>query len=273
MSVQIFPVKSKGKTTSMKGKRIHSFNLKPKKKTTAQRTKENTKEINKLKRTTLPVVRFYDNSEGTVGTELHVDLITQPNNWKDCFRSHDVPGTDLPRQYNLNGIRLKWACQCESSASGNQWLQIFLVSLKPKTASKVIQRTTRLSNMSEDIDYIYTAAGSSLAAEGNCLFMLNPNFYTIHYNSGVRRIGQSTMGADEAVTNIRDSTTRGTANFKFKRVIKNDDYDSEGFKAINFDTLEPRNHLYLVMLSNAQETSQIFLTYNVLFTGRCAMTN
>lgn len=266
--IQTFSVNMKGKKPriNMKGKKIHSFNLK-------KQTKKNTKEINRLKKATLPIVRFYDNHEGTVSSELHTDLVTQPNNWKECFRSTDVPGTDLPRQYNLSGVKLKWACQCESSTSGNQWLQIFLVSLKPKIAQKVIHRTTRLSNMEENIDYIFANAGTSLAAQGNSLFMLNPNFYTVHYTSGVRRIGQEIMGAGEHVTNIRDSTTRGTANIKFKKIIKNDEYNENGFKGIDSNTLEPKNHLYLVMLSNAQETAEIFLTYNALFTGRCAMTN
>jgi hypothetical protein len=237
-----------------------------------RQTTKNTRAIAQLRRNTMPIRRFYDTDSGTISSETHVDLLTQPSNWAECFQSHEVPGTDLPRQYNLTNIRFKWACQCESDASGNQWLQMFLVSLKPKVAAKVIERTTRLSNMENNVDYIKTSAGSTGAAlQGDCLFMLNPAYYTIHYNSGVRRIGQTTMGGTTGnVTNIRDSTTRGTANVKFKKVFKNDEYSEEGFKAIDSAHLEPRNHLYLVMLSNAQETSEIFLTYNCLYTGRCA---
>lgn len=251
------------------------LNMKPKKITTTERTKRNTKEINKLKRTTYPIRRFYKTDNGTISNELHVDLLTQPSNWEHCFQTNDTPGTDVPRNYDLSGIKLKWACQCESNASGNQWLQIFIVSLKPKVAAKVIQRTTRLSNMENEVDYILTDAGTSaLADQGDCLFMLNPAYYTVHYQSGVRRIGQTTMeGTTGNVTNIRDSTTRGTANFKFKKTFKNDEYNANGFLGIDFAHLEPRNQLYLVMLSNAQETSEIFLTYNCLFTGRCAMPN
>ena len=69
-------------------------------------------------------------------------------------------------------------------------------------------------------------------------------------------------GTTGDVTNIRDSTTRGTANVKFKRTIKNDEYAEGGFTAIDAAHMEPRNQLYLVMLSNAQETSEIFLTQN-----------
>lgn len=275
MSVNIYPVKGKHKAPSMKGKKVYSFTAKPKKKTTAQRAKENTKEINKLKKSTLPVVRFYEQSVGTISSYLHSDLISTPNNWVQCFRSTSVPGTDMPRQYNLSGVRVQWAAQCETDASGNQWLQVFLVSLKPKTAAKVIERTTRLSNLTENLDYIYVQAGTTLAGQGNCMFMLNPNLYTVHYNSKQRRIGQTTMESttEGNVTNIRDSTTRGVANIKFKRVIKNDEYNAEGFRAVDYTKLEPKNHLYLIMLSNAQSTSQIFFTHHSVFTGRCAMTN
>ena len=261
-------VKRRTKTSSFRRKRLKKTSMP----TLKRQTTKNTRAIAQLKRNVMPIRRFYDTDSGTIGSSIHVDLLTAPNNWSDCFMSHDVPGTDLPRQYQLNHIRLKWACQCESNSSGNQWLQIFLVSLKPKVAAKVIERTTRLSAMENEVDYIMTSAGSSGAAlQGDCFFMLNPAYYTTHYASGVRRIGQTTMeGTTGDVTNIRDSTTRGTASIKFKRTLKNDEYNEDGFKAINFSKLEPRNHLYLVMFSNAQETSEIFLTYNALYTGRCA---
>lgn len=242
-------------------------------KSTATKVKENTKKLNKLTKNTFPIRRFYEATAGTIAAQLHVDLITQPSNWTACFTTHDVPNTDYPRQYDMSGLRVKWAAQCESNSSGNQWLQIFLVSLKPSVAKKILQRTTNLSNMEDKVDFIFTSAGSSVAAnQGDCLFMLNPAYYTIHYDSRVRRIGQTTMeGTTGDVTNIRDSTTRGTANIKFKRQFKNDEYAEGGFTAIDSAHLEPRNHLYLVMLSNAQEESEIFLTHNALITGRCAM--
>ena len=274
--VTVYPVKTsklrKGRGRP-KSATVYSFNLKKKGESIAQKTKKNTQEINKLKRNTLPIRRFYEATAGTISEQLHVDLISQPSNWTACFMSHEVPTTDYPRQYDMSGLRFKWAAQCESNSSGNQWLQIFIVSLKPSVARKVLQRTTNLSNMEDKVDYIFTAAGSSAVAnQGDCLFMLNPAYYTTHYNSGVRRIGQTTMeGTTGDVTNIRDSTTRGTANIKFKRKFKNDEYADGGFTAIDSAHLEPRNHLYLVMLSNAQEESEIFLTHNALITGRCAM--
>lgn len=234
---------------------------------------KNARAIARLQSKTNPISRWYVTDTGLINSFSHVKLLTQPSNWKECFRTESVPGTDLPRRYDLSNVTVKWAAQTESESTGNVWLQVMIVSLKPKTAAKVIDRTTRLSNLDEDVDYIYTAAGSSVAAaQGDCFFMINPNFYTTHYNSGVRRLGQTTMGSGESgnVTNIRDSTTRGTANVKFKRTLMNDEYNEEGFKAIDSAKLEPRNHLYMIMFSNAQETAEVFLTANCLFTGRMA---
>lgn len=233
----------------------------------------NARAIAQLRTKTNPISRWYVTDTGVINQFSHVKLLTQPSNWKECFRTESVPGTDIPRRYDLSGVRVKWAAQTESESSGNMWVQVMIVSLKPKVAAKVIERTTRLSNLDEDVDYIYTAAGSSVVAnQGDCFFMINPHFYTTHYNSGVRRIGQTTMGSGESgnVTTIRDSTTRGTANVKFKRVIQNDEYNENGFKAIDSARLEPRNHLYLLVFSNAMETSELFVTANALFTGRMA---
>ena len=135
--VTVYPVKT-SKLRRGRGRpksaTVHSFSIKPKRESTAQKTEKNTKELNKIKRNTYPIRRFYEASAGTVAAQLHVDLVTQPSNWTACFTTHEVPTTDYPRQYDMTGLRFKWACQCESNASGNQWLQIFLVSFKPATA-------------------------------------------------------------------------------------------------------------------------------------------
>lgn len=234
--------------------------------------RRNTTAINKLMRKTFPICRYQITDTGVIEAQTHVKLLTQPNNWQECFRTYDVPGEDTPRSYDLSGLQVKWCCQCESAGSGNQWLQIFIVSLKPKTARKVLERTTNLSAMEKGVDYVATDMGSDepVTLQGEGFYFLNPALYTTHYRSGVRRIGQSTMGADTAVTNIKDSTTRGHANVKFERTIKADEYHENGFRSVDAAHLETRNHLYFVMMSNATDTSGIFLTSNVLITGRQA---
>lgn len=236
------------------------------------KVKRNTSVVNKLLRTNFPITQYQHKDNGTVSAATHSFLITQPNNWTECFRSYDVPNEDVPRSYDMSSVKVKWACQCEASSSGNQWISIFIVSLKPKTARKVLERTNNLSGLEKGLDYIAADMGSDepVTLQGEGFYMLNPNLYNIHYRSGVRRIGQETMGAGEKVTNVRDSTTRGSYTVPFKRTIKNDEYDENGFKAIDAAHLEPRNQLYMLMMSNAQETSQIFLTANYLISGRQA---
>lgn len=236
-----------------------------------KQVRQNTSNVNKLMRKTLPICRYYLNDTGVIASKTHVKLLTQPSNFEPCFRTFDVPNEDTPRSYSLQHLALKWCVQVESNTSGNTWCQVFVVSLKPRTARKVLERTTNLSNLTAEVDYTDTDMGSSaLAAQGEGFFYLNPALYTTHYRSGVRRIGESTMGAGTAVTNIRDSTTRGRASIKFQREIKADEYHPNGFRNIDAAHLEPRNHLYFILMSNASETSEVFLTTNVLITGRQA---
>ena len=239
---------------------------------TSKRVRKNTSAINKLMRKTMPICRYQITDTGVIEAATHVKLLTQPSNWEECFRTYDVPNEDTPRSYSLSHLNIKWCCQTESSGSGNQWVQCFIVSLKPRTARKVLERTTNLSAMEKGLDYVAVDMGSDepVTLQGEGFYFLNPALYTTHYRSGVRRIGQSTMGADTAVTNIRDSTTRGHTKVKFNRELKADEYHENGFRNIDAAHLEPRNHLYFVMMSNASDTSGIFLTSNVLITGRQA---
>ena len=258
--------------------KTQTIKVRRRRKVTGPRTKtkkavrRNTQVINKLLQTTFPVTPYQHTDTGVIEAATHTFLITQPNNWEQCFRSHEQPNTDVPRSYDLRNVKLKWAAQCESASSGNQWLSIFVVSLRPKTARKVLERTTNLSNLEKGLDYIAVDLGSDepVTLQGEGFYMLNPALYRIHYRSGVRRIGQSTMGADEAVTNVRDSTTRGGWTVPFKRTFKADEYHQDGFRSIDSSHLEPQNQLYMLMLSNASESSGIFLTANYLLTGRQA---
>jgi hypothetical protein len=148
------------------------------------------------------------------------------------------------------------------------WFQVFIVSLKKKFARQTRERTSNLSSLIEDTDYIASDAGSSGAGQGLCNFMLNPALYKVHHTSGMRRVGQSTMDADTAVTNIRDSTYMRTLSIPFKRTFKNDSYEATGFTALNGDTIKNDNILQLIMLSNSGVLSQTFISMNAQFIGR-----
>lgn len=220
-------------------------------------------------RTNFPLTRYQRTDIGTFSTKVHTNLLTGPATWVPCFRSYQVPDEDVPRSFDCLRIQGKWTVQVEDNSEGNAWLQCFVVSLKPKMAAKTIERTTRLGALTEGLDYTEAAMGSAAGVvQGHSFFFLNPAMYTVHYASGVRRIGGTTMGDVES-TNIADSTTMGTYNIKWERTFKNDEYNAAGFRGISTADVEPRNHLYFVILSNADKNT-LFVANNTLITGRQA---
>lgn len=232
-------------------------------------TKRNSDAISTLMRTSFPITRYQRVDVGTVDAKIHTFLITQPSSFTECFRSYNVPDADVPRSYDMHRVQGKWTVQVESQETGNAWCQCFIVSVKSSVAAKTLARTTRLGALTEGLDYTQAAMGTAGGSiQGHSFFFLNPALYNVHYKSGVRRLGGTTMG-DDSVTNIRDSTTRGTYNIPWKRTFKNDEYAASGFRAISVGDIEPKNQLYFVMLSNADK-SELFLAHNALITGRQA---
>lgn len=235
--------------------------------------KKNTKDIKMLKSVGYQYAPFIFKQNGTISNERHVSLITAPNLWSGIYRMHGVSDDDLPRQYNLSSIRLDWIAQCEAGDVGNLWFQVMLVSLKKKMASQVLARTTRLSNLTENLDYTAMPAGTVFTLQGSCGYRLNPQLYTVHYDSGQRRIGESTMTADTAVTNVQDGTSRGGCNIKFKRTFKNDETSSSGFKALTYESIEDDQHMYFMVFSNTSGNivtgGELFHSFRVQFNGHC----
>lgn len=187
---------------------------------------------------------------------------------------HGVSDDDLPRQYNLKSVSVNWIAQCEATDVGNLWCQVMVVSLKRRMAAQVIQRTTRLSVLTEGLDYTSQSAGTAFALQGDLGYKLNPDLYTVHYNSGQRRIGESTMGeSPTVVTNINNGTTSGRCTVKFPRVFKNDVTADEGFKGLNYQQIEPRQQLYLMVFSNTSGSvvtgGELFWSMRAQFNGHC----
>jgi hypothetical protein len=257
----------------MKGKRTYSFNAK-KKTTPTKQVKKNTKDIKLLKSVGYQYAPFQLREAGTISSYLHASLLTAPNNWGGIFRMSGVSNEDLPRQFNMKSVNVNWVAQVESSDVGNLWLQVMVVSLKAKTAAQVIQRTTRLSNLSEGVDYTNQSAGTTFALQGNLGYKLNPQLYTVHYHSGQRRIGEATMGTTATeVTNINNGTTMGSCTVKFPRKFKNDETSNAGFKELNYEKIEPRQHLYLLVFSNTSGSvvtgGELFFSARTQFNGHC----
>lgn len=241
---------------------------KRKNQTVAKKTKTLTTKVNKMERELYAWRQYQITDVGTIGATVHSKLLTQPNAWQGVFQSRDIPGTDIPRRYELQKVHIKYLVQTEQSEAGNMWFQVFIVSLKKKFARQTRERTSNLSSLIEDVDFIASDAGTAGAGQGLCNFMLNPALYNVHHTSGIRRIGQSTMDADTAVTNIRDSTFFKQVTIPFKRTFKNDSYEATGFTALNGDTIKNDNVLQLIMLSNSGVVTQTFLSLNAQFMGK-----
>lgn len=236
--------------------------------------KKNAKDIKMLKSVGFQYAPFQFSETATLSSAIHVSLLTACNNWGGIFRMHGVSDADLPRQYQLKTVNVNWAAQCESADVGNLWLQVMVVSLKRKMAAQVIARTTRLSNMTSGLDYTSQSAGTTFALQGSFGYKLNPDFYTVHYNSGQRRIGEATMATPATeVTNINNGTTTGSCTVKFPRTYKNDVTADEGFKGLSYDQLEPRQQLYLIVFSNTSGSvvtgGELFWSMRAQFNGHC----
>lgn len=236
--------------------------------------KKNAKDIRLLKQVGFQYAPFHQKEAGVINSYLHSSLITTPINWSGIFRMHGVSDADLPRQYNLKSVNVNWIAQCESAEVGNLWVQVMVVSLKSKMAAQVIQRTTRLTNLTENLDYAAVDAGTTFALQGDCMYKLNPDLYTTHYNSGQRRIGEATMAIPATeVSNINNGTTHGSCTIKFPRKFKNDETSSSGFKELNYAKIEPRQHLYTLVFSNASGSvvtgGELFFSARYQFNGHC----
>lgn len=245
-----------------------------KKPTTTKQTKKNTKDIKILKRVGFQYSPFVLYQTATLSTAIHSVLMTAPNNWSGIYRMHGVSDEDLPRQYNLKSVTLDWAAQCEAGDVGNLWVQVMVVSLKRRMGAQVLARTTRLSNLTNNLDYTALSAGTAFALQGSLGYKLNPDLYTVHYNSGQRRIGEATMGETPVeVTNINNGTTMGRASIKFPRIFKNDETSDAGFKDLNYEAIEPRQHLYTIVFSNTSGSvvtgGELFWTMRAQFNGHC----
>lgn len=239
----------------------------------SKQVRKNVKDIKELKSVGFQYAPFILKTAETVSASIHTHLLTAPNNWGGIFRMHGVSNDDLPRQYQLKSVNIHWIAQCENEEVGNLWLQVMVVSLKAKMAAQTLVRTTRLSTMTENLDYVAQSAGTAFALQGDMGYRLNPQFYTVHYNSGQRRIGESTMGQDDKVTNINNGTTSGSCTVKFKRTFKNDVTEDGGFKGLNYEQIEPRQHLYLIYFSNTSGSvvtgGELFTSHQVQFNGHC----
>lgn len=227
------------------------------------------RKVNKMERELYAWRQFQVQDNGVVSTNVHTDMITAPTSWENIFQAHDLTNAEVPRQYLTKNIRFKYMIQTENNDVGNVWFQFFIVSLKPKFARQVRDRTNNMASLTSNVDYIAAPAGTVTATEGFCNFILNPAYYTVKHTSGTQRIGQSTMGADTPVTNIRDSTYFRSGVIPWKRTMKVGEHEVGGFLSLTADEVSNQNCLYAILLSNAGAgLGDIYISMNYQIQGQ-----
>lgn len=243
-------------------------------KNVASQTKANTRAIADLRSQTLGWRQYQLTSVGTIDAKLHVERLHDiKDQWTGIFQAASA---DPVRTYNLSSVRVKYAFQTESDTTGNQWFQMWIVSLKPKFSREFRANTNDGFALVDGEHYAQVAMGTSggtLQGFGNV--WLNPAYFNIHHTTGFRRIGQTTMGStvDGNVTNIRDSTHFGGCSFKYKKTIKCGEHRANGFLDLEQSDILDKNCLYTIVFSNAGATSELFRSINYVFTGRTIGTN
>ena len=253
-------------------KRVHRRRKGTKKTSTAVVARQNRRELNKMKSQLLAWRQYQLKEVARINTTFYTSLISEPDSWVGVFQAGNIPAAEKPRQYNLHNVHVKYMAQCENDLVANLWFQVYIVSLKPKFALQTRQRTNNLTTMTEDNDYIASAAGTEGFGEGLCNFQLNPALYRVHHTSGMQRIGQETTGAGTPVTTIRDSTYWRSVTIPFKRTFKIDDHENGGFTNLDANTMLSKNMLYMVVLSNSNAgggaTPELFFSYNAQHVGQ-----
>ena len=126
-------------------KRVMKIRVRRRRTGVVAKTSSNTRRIAKIERAALPYCPFFTARAETLSTSIHTQLLTAPNSWTRCFRTHNTAAEDIPRQYFMRSMDYNWLAQTEDSTVGNLMINVFLVSLVQRTAAQVIARTTRRS--------------------------------------------------------------------------------------------------------------------------------
>lgn len=252
-------------------KKYKKIKVRRKRKTVAAATKSNSKAIRKIQSELYAWRQYQVLDLDTVGQEVSTDFITVPNTWTGIFQSQHDSFSEIPRQYLSKNIRFRYIIQCEDSTVGNLYFCVFIVSLKSKYARQVRERTSNLTTLTHGDDFARSGAGTVAASQGTTNWILNPAYYKIHHTSGVRRIGQETMGAATPVSNIRDSTYIREGIIPFKRKFKVGEHESNGFLGLDADNVSNSNAMFMILLSNAGATvgeHSIFKSFNYVIQGQ-----
>ena len=232
--------------------------------------KRNSRAIAKIRKEVYVNRQFQIRDSSTVTQEAVIQPLVAPSTWEPIFQTQGLGGSTIISAYKMNKMLIKWMLQPENTTVGtvDVFAQYFVVSLKPQFRQAFRHELASNNNeLEKDVHYsstyLDTVAGN---ADGQGMYMLNPQYFRIHYNSRVRRVANQTlMGTD--VTNIDNTATTGRANVTWKTMIK--PYATkQNFSAITADFVRNDQQLYIIILSNATATAPLFHSMNGLVLGQ-----
>lgn len=234
-------------------------------KATRQRN-QNTKAINKLVKQVYQPRQYQLLQHGTLDQYTHIYPIVFPSEYTPIFQNYnEVAGTGVGSVYEMSGVKTRWMIQPESIIAGTAdvWCQVFIVSLKKQQGRKFRQAGMALV---DDHHFAYapldTVGG---LVDGFTHIILNREIFDIHYSSGQRRLGNTTL-LDEPVTNIRDTATYGNTYTPWKRTIKGET-SAQPFTDMDNTDIRDSAQLYFLIFSNAQSSAELFFSCNHVIYG------
>lgn len=226
----------------------------------------NSKAINTLVKQVYLPRQYQLQQNGQLTQYTHIYPIVMPDEYAPVFQNYNTTvSTAVGSQYHMSGVKTRWLMQPESIIEGTSdvWAQVFIVSLKPFQSRKF-----RANNLQLTANYHFSYAPLDTVAGlayGYTHIMLNRQIFNIHYSSGQRRMGNTTLLGEE-VTTIQDTAIYGNTYTPWKKTIKGDTA-AQMFQDMSKDDIRDSAQLYVLIFSNAQEDSPLFYSFNHLIYG------
>ena len=225
--------------------------------------------IRRLAKATLAHRQYQVVTTHEVGQEIYCKQIMVPSDFVRIFQTENEPDDQIPRVYSITSVICRYVFQCGNNSMGNMWLQYVIFSLKPNVRAQWIDRTNDGTTLTKDEDYSNIAADSvDGVTDGFCAFQLNPAYFSIHHDTGMKRIGTVSMEGND-LTNIRDSTFYGQKRLNWKKTFKAGQHRDKGFESLVAIDVNHSTRLYSVLFCNAGATSPIFQTVSWNINGKC----
>lgn len=242
------------------------WKTKKRQKQAARQRNANSKAINKLVRQVYAPRQFQLQQHGTLDEPAHLYPIVFPSEYTACFQNYNsVAGTGVGSEYHMSGVKTRWMIQPESTLEGTTdvWAQVFIVSLQPGQARKFRKDGNQLV---AEHHFVYAPLDTAMGQlYGHTHIMLNREIFNVHYSSGQRRIGNVTLIGTE-VSNIQDTSTYGSTYTPWKRTIKGET-SNQVFTAMTNEDIRDSAQLYVLIFSNASDTSELFYSFNHVIYG------